>query len=247
MRRRALAAVFLVLAAACGAIAWWRAVPAPLARAKQVADVLSGREQERLSKTDGHLEKAEQWLLWARGIPPSEYVVSNAEWATRELPRLAKHHPRALGRVASVEPSPDVRWALLDVIEDHPAWGEVPFDKRLEHVTMRVSRRLSRPNAKPMTLAQIATLKAGGEEAGNVLRRLVREGHCGALAGMEILELKATQEDLGAAAGALVKAATDPFTDLTPTIQDHCRDVFHSLGAPKTDGEFHVIPPGAGK
>lgn len=241
--RIAILLALIVVTLAGGAFAWWRRVSAPLARAKHVADVLSGREQQRLSKTDGKLEKAEQILLWARGIPPSDYVVANAEWAATELPRLAKHHPRALARVAAVEPSPDVRWALLDVIEDDAAWSEVPFEKRIEHVTMRVSRRLSRPSAKPMTVAQVATLKAGAEEAEPVLRKLVREGHCGALVGLDVLEVTSPLDEIQAGAGALGRAAIDPFTDLTPTVQDHCRDVFAERGGPKTDGSFRLIPP----
>lgn len=242
-RARIVTAVLFVLFVAL-AIGWtvWSRSSGPYLRARMVANVLAGRNPCDVN---------------AKGIPslirryPEAYVllsrcsvVEDAEWASRELGRLAKERPVALVRAAIDEPAPDVRWAFFDLVETHPRYDrDVPLALRIEHIAVHAVRRMDRPDGRTLTAGQESALREGRLDAITPLRNVLRNGHCGALPAFELIGEQPTPEDLREAGSTLARAASDPLSGLSRTVQEHCLAKVAERSAPKTDGGFGVARP----
>lgn len=240
--RRIAAVLFVVFAALAAGWGFWSWKSAPYLKARMVANILAGRDPCDVN---------------ARGTPtlirryPEAYVLlsrcdvaDDAEWASRELQRLAKERPTALVRAAIEEPAPDVRWAFLDLVENHPAYDRrVPLPLRIEHIAVHAVRRMDRPDGRTLTPGQESALREGRMEALTPLRNVLRNGHCGALPALDLIGEQPTPEDLREAGSTLSRAASDPLTDLPRTVQEHCLAQVAERSAPKTDGSFGMARP----
>lgn len=240
--RRLLGILFVVFLAL--AIGWgvWSRSSGPYLRARMVANVLAGRNPCDVN---------------AKGIPgvirryPELYVflsrcsvADDAEWASAELQRLAKNHPRALLRAAIDEGAPDVRWAFLDLAETNAGYDrDVPLPLRIEHIAVHAVRRMDRPDGRTLTPGQESALREGRLDAITPLRNVLRNGHCGALPALDLIGEQPTAEDLREAGLTLSRAASDPLSDLPRTVQEHCLAKVAERSAPKTDGNFGMARP----
>src|SRR2546422_938183 len=140
IRVRTVIGVTVVLTA--GATAFWALLWSPFERAREVAEVMSGREQATVVTGRSREAIAHRVLLTARGVDVGAFVINRSLWATRELGRLAARHPGALARAAMIEPSAEVRFAFLDQIDDRSAYRRLPAAMRLEHAAAHAVIRL---------------------------------------------------------------------------------------------------------
>lgn len=225
-------AVITVLGASLG----WKLVWGPDARARRVSEVMSGATHPGRNAADQVLD------VFFKGLG-ADGPVAQQQWATLELGRLAKDHPRSIARAASGT-TPDVRFAFLDVIQKSEAYGDLPAPVLLEHTAVHVSRRLDREGSAGFTPAQEAALRSDEGEALRVLRNALAAGHCGALAGYDLLGARPKHADFVAAAEALARSAAQPlYAEMDEATVARCREVIARRAAPTTDGGLQVVPP----
>lgn len=230
-------AVVTVLVAVVG----WTRSWGPDARARRVAEILSGVPHPARSWADSVLDVWEGAM--AEGTPSAR-----AQWAAIELGRLAKGRPRSLARAAGGVSSPDVRFAFLDVIDETRAYAEVPAPMRLEHVASHAVFRHDHPDAAPLSEAEVEALRSDRAAAARALRNALGAGHCGALAGYDAIGERPDARILIAAAETIARSAASPMlSDLDAEALDHCRSRIADLAAPTTDGGANVVPPPGGR
>lgn len=236
-RTHAIVAGIVVVGVVAGLVGW-KSVWGPDARARRVSEIMSGQPAHPdRAAADKALD-----ILFKGTI--GDGPVERQQWATLELGRLAKGHPRSLARAAAGT-TPDVRFAFLDVIEKSGAYADLPIAMRVEHAAVHVSRRLDREGASGFTPAQEEALRADEGEALRVLRNALVAGHCGALAGYDLLGERPKPQDYVAAAEALARSAAQPlYAEMDEATVDRCRDVIARRAAPTTDGGLHVVEPG---
>ena len=235
-RTHAIVAALVVVGLLAGVIGW-KTAWGPDARARRVAEILSAKAP--------HPERAwaDQVLdLFFKGSI-GDGPVERQQWATLELGRLAKDHPRSLAK-ASGGTTPDVRFAFLDVIEKSGAYADLPAPTRLEHAAVHVSRRLDREGSSGFTPAQEEALRADRVESLRVLRNALVAGHCGALVGYDLLGEKPKHQDYVAAAEAIARSAAQPmYAEMDELTINRCRNLIASRAAPTTDGGLQVVQP----
>ncbi|HUR29772.1 MAG TPA: hypothetical protein VM509_16390 [Planctomycetota bacterium] len=227
----------LVVAGVVAGLVGWKTTWGPDARARRVSEILSGQPAH---PDRGTADKVLD-LLFKGTI--GDGPVERQQWATLELGRLAKDHPASLARAAAGT-TPDVRFAFLDVIEKSGPYAALPVAMRVEHAGVHVSRRLDREGAAGFTAAQEEALRADKREALRVLRNALVAGHCGSLAGYDLLGEVPKPQDFVAAAEALARSASQPlYAEMDELSINHCRDVIARRAAPTTDGGMQVVNP----
>lgn len=215
----------------------WRMVWGPDARARRVSEVMSGSKHPGRNAADKVLD------LFFKGMAV-DGPVQQQQWATLELGRLAKSYPRSIAR-ASAGSTPDVRFAFLDVIQMSDAYGELPPAVLLEHTAVHVTRRLDREGSAGFTPSQEEALRSDRAESLRVLRNALAAGHCGALAGYDLLGEAPKNADYVAAAEALARSAAQPlYAEMDEGTIARCRDLIARRAAPTTDGGLQVVEPG---
>ena len=226
----------VALVAVLVALVGWTRFWGPDARARRVAETMSGTPHPARTWADSLLD------AWSKAMTEGT-ATARAEWATRELGRLAKDHPRSLAKAAAGVSSPDVRFAFLDVIDETSAYAEVPAAMRLEHVASHAVFRHDHAGAAPLSPAEIEALQADRPAALRALRNALGAGHCGALAGYDALGERPDPRILIAAAETIARSAGSPMlSDLDPEALDHCRAKIAARAAPTTDGAANVVP-----
>lgn len=217
----------------------WKQSWGPDARARRVAEVMSGKTHPARGGAD------EVFDLFFKGTA-GDGPVSQAQWATLELGALAKSHPGSLAR-AAIGTTPDVRFAFLDVIQSSDAYADLPVEMRLEHTAVHVVRTLDRGGSITILPAQEAALKADRVESLRVLHNALVAGHCGALVGYDVLGERPAPQAFVQAAEALARSAAQPlYSDMSEDEIARCRDLIAKRAAPTTDGGLQVIQPGRG-
>ena len=236
-RTHAIVAGIVIVGLVAGLVGW-KSTWGPDARARRVSEILSGQSPHPLR--NGADKVLDVFFKGTIGDGP----VERQQWATLELGRLAKEHPRSLAR-ACADTTPDVRFAFLDVIEASGPYAEISVPMRIEHAGVHVSRRLDREGASGYTPAQEDALRADRSESLRVLRNAFVAGHCGALVGYDLLSETPKPQDFVAAAEALARSAAQPvYAEMDELAIEHCRTVIARRAAPTTDGGLHVVEPG---
>jgi len=216
MQRKRIVLALAVLLPLVLLLVFWEEIWSPLARAREVAEIVSGREARALSGQRWESAPRRLWLQ-IRGIDPSLYAADREGWANGEIPRLRRDHPRILAWVAGGEPN---HWVRCHLLQD--------ADVDLEDVAFYGILRFDRDAAHPITEAERAALLSDSSTAQRLLQSRLKEGHCGALVGYEALGADPSPADLQRAGSALEAMKQDPASPLTSSEQEHCREVFRA-------------------
>jgi len=208
MNRRWIPFAVAALFVAAGA-AWWWEVGRPQQQAFEVADILAGRDLHRVALGNGAL--ARLLRLWAvvRGRSPMDEAFDRTRWANDELPALAQAHPRAVARAALLESDSTTRHLLLWAIRDSDVYETLPTAMRLDEVLsdgvfdLDNGLRISDPQRRTLVENRAVVLPE--------LHAALRDGHCGAIRALALLDDRPAPGDIAAGLAA-------------PKRSDRCRE-----------------------